>query len=72
MVGFQRSNDAVGVSRNYRRAYGHHLKRILADKIFRNREALRYCKEYGIQINGPKLEKRPDDEKLYREQLWQE
>ena len=34
---------------------GHYSKRILADRIYRNRENLNYCKEHGIRISGPAL-----------------
>lgn len=42
---------------DYRRAYGHYPARVLADTIFRTRENLKYCKEHGIHLNGPKLGK---------------
>ena len=41
----------------YRKAYGHYPARVLADTIFRTRENLKYCKEHGIHLNGPKLGK---------------
>jgi len=28
---------------------------VCADKIYRTRENLRYCQEYGIRLSGPKL-----------------
>ena len=56
----------------YRRAYGHYPARVLADKIFRTRENLGYCKERGIHINGPKLGKPPTDDALRRQQLKEE
>ena len=34
---------------------GHYPSRILADKIYRNRENLSYCKERGIRLSGPAL-----------------
>ena len=34
---------------------------MLADTIFRTRENLRYCKEHGIHMNGPKLGKPHQD-----------
>ena len=37
------------------RREGHYPSRVLADKIYRNRENLRYCKERGIQLSGPAL-----------------
>lgn len=39
----------------YRQRYGHYPEAVLADKIYRNRENLRYCKEYGIRLSGPAL-----------------
>jgi hypothetical protein len=47
---------------------GHYPERILADKIFRTRENLAYCKKHGIRLNGPKLGRPPKDKALYREQ----
>lgn len=47
---------------------GHYPARILADKIFRTRDNLDYCKEHGIHLNGPKLGRPPKDRALYREQ----
>lgn len=34
---------------------GHYPSRILADKIYRNRENLNYCKAHGIRLSGPAL-----------------
>jgi len=34
---------------------GHYPSRILADKIYRNRNNLQYCKEHGIHLTGPAL-----------------
>ncbi len=48
---------------------GHYPARILADKIFRTRENLAYCKEHGIHLNGPALGRPPKDEELRKEQL---
>ena len=45
---------------------------MLADKIFRTRENLRYCKEHGIHMSGPKLGKPPTDEILRRQLLKEE
>lgn len=48
---------------------GHYPARILADKIFRTRENLNYCKTHGIRMSGPKLGRPPKDKALFREQL---
>ena len=34
---------------------GRYPARILADKLFRTRDNLAYCKKYGIRLSGPKL-----------------
>ena len=39
----------------FREREGHYPSRILADKIYRNRENLSYCKEHGIRLSGPAL-----------------
>lgn len=41
---------------------GHYPSRILADKIYRNRENIRYCKERGIRLSGPSLGRPKKDE----------
>ena len=39
----------------FREREGHYPSRILADKIYRNRENLSYCKERRIRLSGPAL-----------------
>ena len=39
----------------YRVREGHYPERVLADKIYRNRENLNYCKLHGIRLSGPAL-----------------
>ena len=46
----------------FREREGHYPSRVLADKIYRSRENLRYCKECGIRLAGPALGRpRKDD-----------
>ncbi len=40
---------------NIHKREGHYPSRVLADKIYRNRENLNYCKERGIHLSGPAL-----------------
>jgi hypothetical protein len=40
---------------NYKRRYGRYPAVVCADKIYRTRENLQYCQEYGIRLSGPKL-----------------
>lgn len=56
----------------YRNRNGAYPKRVLADKIYRTRENMRYCKEHGIQISGPALGRPPKDKELYKAQCKQE
>ena len=69
---FNEGGTLIDSVESYRRAYGHYPARVLADKIFRTRENLGYCKERGIRINGPKLGKPPTDEAIRRQQLKEE
>ena len=47
---------------------GRYPARILADKLFRTRENLEYCKEHGIRISGPRLGRPPNDPSLRQQQ----
>ncbi|KIO66201.1 hypothetical protein B4166_2606 [Caldibacillus thermoamylovorans] len=40
---------------NYRKRYGYYPEAVLADKIYRTRDNLKYCKERGIRLSGPRL-----------------
>lgn len=48
----------------YRERYGCYPERILADKIYRNRQILAFCKEHGIHLSGPALGKSSKDPDL--------
>lgn len=52
----------------YREQRGVYPQRILADKIYRTRDNLKYCKEHNIHMNGPKLGRPPKDKALYTQQ----
>jgi len=56
----------------FKEATGHYPERILADKLFRTRDNLQYCKDHGIHLNGPRLGRPPKDIAIYREQRQQE
>lgn len=46
---------------SYKQRHGVYPEAILADKLYRNRENLRYCKELGIRLSGPRLGRPPKD-----------
>ena len=43
------------MAERFRDREGHYPSRILADKIYRNRENLNDCKAHGIRLSGPAL-----------------
>jgi len=52
----------------YRQRYGYYPETAQADKIYRNRENLRYCEERGIRLSGPRLGRPPADKEKQIEQ----
>jgi len=62
---FNESETLISSCERYRERNGVYPKRILADKIYRTRENLRFCTQNGIDMNGPKLGRPPKDKSLY-------
>ena len=59
---FKPFNEAEGLQRaveRYRERYGCYPERIWADKIYRNRQTLAFCKEHRIRLSGPRRANRP-------------
>ena len=52
---YNESDVLIGAIERYRERTGHYPERALADKIYRNRDNLSYCKKHGIRLSGPKL-----------------
>ncbi len=52
---YNESQDLKDQIEGYKDRYGHYPLVVCADKIYRTRENLRYCQEYGIRLSGPKL-----------------
>ena len=52
---YNESDVLIGAIENYRERTGHYPERILADKIYRNRNNLAYCKLHNIRLSGPAL-----------------
>ena len=69
---FNESLTLVESCERYKERNGVYPDRILADKIYRNRDNLRFCTKYGIKMNGPKLGRPPKDRKLYEQQKYLE
>lgn len=69
---YNEGNTLIESIERYKTERGYYPTRILADKIYRTRSNLSYCKEHGIHMNGPKLGRPPKNRNLYREQCLQE
>ena len=62
---FDAYNEAIKLSdmiERYKERTGSYPERILADKIYRNRENLEYCAERKIRLSGPALGRPKKDE----------
>lgn len=64
---FNESEDLWRAVARYRERYGCYPERVLADKIYRSRQTLAFCKEHGIRLSGPALGKPPKDSVLSRQ-----
>ena len=52
---YNESDVLIGAIERYRERTGHYPERALADKIYRNRENLAYCKLHVIRLSGLSL-----------------
>ena len=62
---FDAYNEAQNLTEmieRYRARTGRYPERVLADKIYRNRENLRYCAAHNIRLSGPALGRPRKDE----------
>ena len=69
---YNESEDFWKAVFRYHDRYGRWPERILADKIYRNRQTLSFCKEHGIRLSGPALGKPPKNRELSRQAKKQE
>lgn len=58
---YDEAADLQALAERFQERTGHYPEAILADKIFRTRENLRYCKEHGIRLSGPRLGRPPKE-----------
>jgi len=59
--------DLKRVVNEYKTKYGFYPEVVCADKIYRSRDNLNFCKEHGIRLSGPKLGRPNGDQKKKRE-----
>ena len=65
---YHEAGNLQDIVERFRVREGRYPKRILADKIYRNRENLNYCKEHGIRLSGPALRRPKRDAVMDRRQ----
>jgi hypothetical protein len=65
---FNESTDLIEQIEAYKNRFGYFPESVHADKIYRNRGNLRYCKEHEIRLSGPRLGRPPKEteENKYR------
>jgi len=75
VLSFNAYNEAMNLkamAEQYRARTGHYPTRILADKIYRNRENLSWCKLHHIHLSGPALGRPGKDEARNKKQDYQD
>ncbi len=58
VLSFDAYNESLNLkdmAERYRKREGHYPRSILADKIYRNRDNISYCKLHHIRLSGPAL-----------------
>ena len=70
---YNEAGNLQEMTERFRAREGHYPSRILADKIYRNRENLSYCKVHGIRLSGralgrPKKDETRDKAQDYRDE----
>jgi len=52
---FNESGELIKQIEGYRQRFGYYPESVHADRIYRNRDNLKYCALHGIRLSGPKL-----------------
>jgi hypothetical protein len=66
---FNESTELKDQIRVYKNRFGHFPESVHADKIYRNRDNLRYCKKHKIRLSGPRLGRPPKQTEENREKI---
>jgi len=69
---FNEGNTLIASVKNYHRRFGFYPKAVIADKIYRNRENINFCKPLGIRLSGPPLGRPVKDPDLLKAQKREE
>lgn len=68
---YHEANDLVDTIERYKQRFGYYPASVHVDKIYRNRENLKFCKDHEIRLSGPPLGRPPKemkDQKLLKRQ----
>ena len=71
---YNEAENLVEIIERYRMREGHYPAKVLADKIYRNRDNLKFCKGNGIQLSGkplgrPRKDSTPDKKQLRADEI---
>jgi hypothetical protein len=69
---FNEAEDFFRIMDRYLQRYGQYPAGILADRLYRNRDTLAFCKDNGIRLTGPALGRPPKDIEITRQNKRQE
>ena len=65
---YNESTDLIPVIEKYRKTYGFYPEAVMADKLYRNQNNIKYCNSKGIRISGPKLGRPKKNEVVDKQQ----
>lgn len=65
---YNEGTELISQIEKYKARFGYYPKSVHADKIYRNKENRKYCKQHDIRISGPCLGRPPKDMSLQKEQ----
>mgnify|MGYP001133751711 CR=1 FL=1 len=69
---FNEGTTLISAIENYRQRFGCYPESVIADKIYRNRENIRFCKSWGIRLSGPPLGRPSKNAELLKQQQREE
>jgi len=72
---YNESGDLENQIETYRERFGFYPSSVHADKIYRNRDNIRFCKKHGIRLSGPPLGRPPkliEKKREKQKQAWQD
>ena len=65
---FNEGKSLIQSIENYHQRFGYYPKVVIADKIYRNRENIKFCKSLGIRLCGPPLGRPTKNAELLKKQ----